>query len=123
MFRNNKGQVLVIFIIVLPIIILLMSYIYDVGMISIDKKSLDSTVKDATIYYLNNIDDPDVLKNTEKLINKNISDGMIDIKKFDKYISITVEKEYKSLFFKIINNKYKVTYKGIKENKKIIKGD
>ncbi len=112
---NNKGQSLVMFIILLPIIIIVLGIVIDIGSMGLEKIKVQNTLKDAISYGLNN----DSNKNEiEELINKNITYDQIDIKKDDD-ISITIEYKSKSIF-NLVNNKIKYQIKGYKKNKKII---
>lgn len=116
---NNKGQVLVIFVIILPIFLIILSLVIDLGLMSIEKRNISNNTKDAVEYYLQSNEE----EKTKKLLNKNIDDIEINIKDNDYYVEITVKKEYKGLYSIIKNeNVIEVTYKGIKEDKSIIKG-
>lgn len=120
---NNKGQVLIIFVIMLPILVTVLSFVVDLGLLSIEKRKLNNNTYDAVVYYLNNINNIDIKEKTTKLLEKNLNDVYIKIIENDIDVKITVEKEYKSLYTVISNNqKISITYKGIKENNEIIKG-
>jgi len=115
---NNKGQVLIIFVIMLPIFLLLVTFIIDLGMLSIEKRKISNNAYDAVNYYLENFNK----EKTIKLLEDNLQN--IDIEIFDnaEYVEITVKKKYKVIFNIIYDNEIIITYKGIKENKEIIKG-
>lgn len=120
---NNKGQVLIIFVIMLPIFLMILALVVDLGLLSIEKRKIRNNTYDAVEYYLNNIDNPEKVEKTTKLLENNLND--IDIKIIDNNedIVITVTKNYKSLYTIISNDQeIKITYKGIKESKEIIKG-
>lgn len=90
MFKlNNKGQSLVMFIIIIPIFCLILTLIYDVGNAIYEKNSLSNTsyiVIDYGLDNINNISDSElidiVLKNTDKLsyIYVVIEDNQIEVK-------------------------------------------
>ena len=90
MFKlNNKGQSLVMFIIIIPIFCLILTLIYDVGNAIYEKNSLSNTsyiVIDYGLDNINNISDSElidiVLKNTDKLsyIYVAIEDNQIEVK-------------------------------------------
>ena len=116
---NNKGQVLVLFVIILPIFLIMISFVIDLGLLAIEKRKLDNSTYDAIEYYL---EESDKAK-TIKLLENNLSDVKININDYDEYVLIIVKKDYKSLYTIISNNKeIKVVYKGIKNSKEIIKG-
>lgn len=119
---NNKGQVLVIFVIIIPVILLLLTLVVDLGLISIEKRKIDNNTKSATEYYLNNIDDEDVKEKTKVLLNDNLDDIQIIINDNKNNVEITVTKTYKCVFGKILENEIKIKYIGNKSTKKIIKG-
>lgn len=121
---NNKGQTLVIFIIILPVLLMIFTLIVDLGFLHIEKRNIDNNVYDSVEYYLDNITDQNIENKVNKLLNKNIKDiDDIVINETDEYIEIKVSKTRKSLFSIITkDNDITITYKGIKESKKIIKG-
>lgn len=115
---NNKGQVLVVFVILLPILIIIFTFVVDIGLLSIEKRKISNNTYDAVEYYLENLDK----EKTINLLNSNLEDIKIDIIDEDIYVIISVEKNYKGIFNIIYDNKIIVTYKGNKETKEIIKG-
>lgn len=117
---NNKGQVLIIFVILIPILILVMSMIVNIGYLQIEKKNIDNTVRDALEFYLNSSDtDKDTL--AKELINKNIATNNISIDETEFYVEISVSAPVKGILNKN-EDKYNVTYRGYKDTLKIIKG-
>ena len=90
MFRlNNKGQSLVMFIVTIPIFLLIVTLVYDVGSAIYEKNRLSNTSYIVMDYGLSNIDSIDeselidlVMKNTEDLsyVSVSIEDEVIVIK-------------------------------------------
>lgn len=115
---NNRGQVLVVFVILLPILLLIFTFVVDIGLLSIEKRKISNNTYDAVEYYLENLDK----EKTINLLNSNLEDIKIDITDEDIYVIIYVEKNYKGIFNIIYDNKIVVKYKGNKETKEIIKG-
>ena len=115
---NNKGQVLVIFVILLPIFLMILTFVIDLGMLSIEKRKCDNNTYDAIEYYL----DSNNKEKTIKLIENNIEDVSVDIIDSENSVKISVSKEYKGIYNIIYDNEIKITYIGNKETKKIIKG-
>lgn len=113
---NNKGQVLVLFVIILPIILLLLTFIIDIGLMSIEKRKISNNTYDAVEYYLKEND----IEKTKKLLNNNLKDITVDIKTDNENVLISVVKRYKGIFK--LNNEINITYKGNINNKRIIKG-
>ena len=121
---NNKGQTLVIFVIVLPILLIMFTLIIDLGFLYIEKRNISNNVYDSVEYYLENIDDEEVKNDVEKLLNKNVKNiEDIKIKENEEYVEIYLTKTRKSLYSIITHDtKISVNYIGYKENKEIIKG-
>jgi len=115
---NSRGQVLVIFVILLPIFLMVLTLIIDLGMLFIEKRKIDNNTYDALEYYLDSNDKD----KTIKLIEKNIEDVEVDIKDNYNSVEVNVSKEYKGIYNIIYDNEIKITYIGNKETKKIIKG-
>ncbi len=74
---NQKGQVLVVFILLIPLIILFMFYIYDIGNLYYQKSKLKSALKDGLTYSLNDGDDKGVIN----LIKENVLNVKVNIEK------------------------------------------
>ena len=121
---NNKGQTLVIFVIILPILLIMLTLIIDLGFMYIEKRNIENNVYDSVKYYLENIDEEDIDIRVNKLLNKNIKDiDKLIIKEENDYVEIKVSKVRKSIYSIITNDtKISVKYKGYKEDRRIIKG-
>ena len=113
---NNKGQVLVCFVIMLPILLLAITLIVNLGIYGIEKRKVSNTVKDTIKYGLNHIDDDNVRDTMRALIIQNIDDinaSDINITTSNGYIKINVTKTEKALFSGFNNNlQIDVTYSG-----------
>lgn len=93
---NNKGQSLVAFLILFPIVILIMFIVIDILNARIVKNSLDNISKIAITYGVNNIDSSDIVSKIEKLLYKNNSKlDSVDVRIDDGkvYIDITERQE------------------------------
>jgi len=90
MHMNRKGQALVEFIIILPIIIFLLFMIIDYGIISYNKQKLENIITDIVKMKSNN--------ETEEEINEFIKSNDKDIKLIldnkDKYTQLKLTKKY-----------------------------
>lgn len=110
---NNKGQVLVLFIILLPIILLLLILTIEVGDIYLDKQKTKNTIKEII---RENLKEPN-----SEIINTLITKNINDIEEKNVFISedeIRIYiKQNKKLFGKNIKIEYKI--KGIKQNENI----
>ena len=100
---NNKGQSLVMFVLIIPIFLLILTLVYDVGNAIYEKDRLSNTNYLAIEYGLNNIGT--ITENDLKdLIEQNTS----NIKKIyviieDNQIEIKIEKDLKIIVKKIFN--------------------
>ena len=119
--RNNKGQTLVLFILLLPLFILLFALIVDYGEMSIQKNKIDSTIKNAIEYGLSHQGEFRVEK-MNQLIEHNIkSIDKIDIKIQEEIITIKITKKIDYAFPFIANKDIKFfeeEYLGYIENGK-----
>lgn len=119
---NNKGQTLILFVLLLPIIFIIFSLIIDLGLLHIDKRSIENNLYDAVEYYLTS-DDINKKEKVKEVLKNNLNDIDIFIDDTSDYVLIKVTKERNSAFSKIFNlNKVTISYKGLKNTNKIIKG-
>ncbi len=120
---NNKGQSLVMFVVILPVIIMILMMVVDIGKMVNLKSELDNINYIAISYGLDNISDDDIQDKIRKLIYKNklgidevkieIDDGEVDITLVDG-IDLILLKE--SNIFRV-----RSSYRGIiSDEKKII---
>jgi len=121
---NNKGQSLVVFIIILPILLIILTLVIDFGFMYIEKRNIDNNCYDAVEYYFENMNTGDIDQKVNNLLNENIKNiDEILINDTNDYVEISVTKNRKSIYSIISNDtEIKITYKAIKEDKKIIKG-
>lgn len=120
---NNKGQSLVMFVVILPVIIMILIMVVDIGKMVNLKSELDNINYIAISYGLDNISDDDIQDKIRKLIYKNklgidevkieIDDGEVDITLVDG-IDLILLKESNIL-------RVRSSYRGIiSDEKKII---
>lgn len=115
---NNKGQTLVMFVLLLPILLIILCLVFDVGNLLLEKRHIESVIKDAIKYELNNNDDINTSRNRlTNTLTKNIDN--IKIKQINitnnKVITISISKEYKGKFTSILKNNLftiDLTFKG-----------
>lgn len=115
---NNKGQTLILFVLLIPLIFITLLIVIEFSKIYLDKQKTINIVKDTIEYGLKNIKEEKINEKLNNLIDANIKyeDKTIFISEDEIRINITKEQK---IFKKIYNIKY--TYKGIiKENKIII---
>ena len=100
---NNKGQSLVMFVLIIPIFLLILTLVYDVGNAIYEKDRLSNTNYLTIEYGLNNIDT--VTENDLKnLIEQNTSNlKYIYLTIEENQIEIKMEKDAKSIIGKMFN--------------------
>ena len=100
---NNKGQSLVLFVVIMPIILLMFVLVYDIGNAMYEKNKLSNVSYMVIDYALDNIDKVDendlidlIDKNTNNLSSMSV---LIDNGK----VNVTLTKTIKGTFGKIFN--------------------
>ena len=97
---NNKGQVLVAFILMIPIILLMCVAITDVGLMNIESRRVNNTVRNSVKYGINNLDKTNIKDTMKSLIMdnlKNVDSVSIDVDIDNSYAKATVKVKYKGL--------------------------
>lgn len=100
---NNRGQSLVMFIILLPILLLIFTLVYDVGNAIYEKDKISNINYMVVEYSLDNIDDvnEDDLKTLILKNDDNIDDVSIVI--INNGVDISLQKDINGVFGKIFN--------------------
>lgn len=124
---NHKGQVLVLFMLLLPLIFMVLALIIDTGLLYMEKRHVDLVIKDVVEYGIKNIDSV-TEQELYDLIDRNLDTvNKKEIINNSGILNITVTLEKESVFSKIFgrdNYQIESTYKGmIEQNKiKIVRG-
>lgn len=120
---NNKGQSLVLFVLLLPILLLVMVLVIDVGNVIVKKQEIDNINYLTIDYGLEHFDDIDLESKLENmLVLNNVDFSNVEININDNKIEIFINKKVNGVFVKQFNIfSLKSRYVGyIKEDKKII---
>lgn len=108
--KKNKGQVLVMFLMFIPLLFMLMAIVVDIGLLYIEKRSIDNTIKYAIKESLRN-------DRTTEEIKTIISENCENITKLEinktKEMTEVEFKGYKNNVFSLI---FKNTYYNIESN-------
>jgi len=111
---NKKGQVLVLFLILLPFLLLLVGLIVDLGLAYNEKRKMEHAIIDSIGYALDHINEEEtVIKiNMTNLLKENIKDIYelrIEIK--DGKVYVRIEKRIDTIFLPK-NQIIKLSYQG-----------
>ena len=118
---NNRGQSLVIFIVMIPIFLLLMILIYDMGNLAYERHELDSINKIVIDYGLDNINNLDLVKEMYSLAKSNNDNINNEIHFKNNKLYINSKYYVKGVFTKILNvdgYMLKSSYRGYIDNNK-----
>ena len=116
---KNNGQVLAIFVIILPIILLIVLITIEFGKLYVEKIKTTNVIKETITYGLKNIEDTNIKEKINNLIDiniKNINNKTVFISEDE--IRIKLNQNKIKVFGKDIVLEY--NYKGIKKEQKII---
>lgn len=125
---GHKGQVLVGFLLLLPLFLILFVFVVDVGFMKIAERNIENTIKEAITYGLKQEQLPEDEKQQkiETILKKNIdSIQTLEVTVASEEIKVHVVVTRQNLFGTLINQRiYKIdkTYKGYNDQKiRIIK--
>ena len=124
---NNKGQSLVTFVLLIPIIFLILFMVYDIGSMVLLKIELNNINYLVTDYGVDKLDDVDINDKLRDMINKNKNDiDNIEIDISDNKLNIVLEDtlDNKISLIRKFKVKIKSSYTGYMKDdkKKIVKG-
>ena len=125
---NNKGQSLVTFVILIPIMFMIMFMVYEVGRMALLKHELNDISYLVIDCGLDKIDDENLVDDIKELINKNKNDiDSVSVKVEDKKIYVMLEDSINTKVSLLKNGntfRVKTSYVGyLQEDKKVIERD
>ena len=91
--RSTKGQALVEFVIILPVILILVFCIVDFGRVISLKNELENTTSDVITFYSNG----DTLSSIQSKVNLKTSDVIVEINNRGDYTQVTLSKKIKPI--------------------------
>ena len=125
---DRKGQVLVGFLLLLPLLLILFVFVIDIGFMKVEERKLENTVKEAITYGLKQESpEEEVQQQVETMVRKNIDNiEFLDTVVTNGNIQVHLSTRQKNVFGIILNQRmYKIEkrYQGYLENEtiKIIK--
>lgn len=122
---NNKGQSLVLFVLLLPIIFMIIALVVQVSLLEISKKEYEDNVKEAVSYGLEHLDDSDVQNKLVRLLDENI-EGQKQVSVSNGKVRIKVSGKIDGMFSSLFEDIYRIeiTYIGyLDDGKKRIEKD
>ena len=97
--NNSKGQVLVLFVLILPIVLMGLVLVIDLGLLYSEDKHIENSIKDALQYGIQNREDKTIVEKITHLLNENVNDiDNVEIINQENYLKVEVEKRYEGLF-------------------------
>ena len=115
---NNKGQVLVMFVLLLPVILMAFVTTIELGMLMTKTYKVKQSIKQAVKYAVNTHD----MEGSNLLLSKNI-DATFDISNHNGTIEIICKGSHKTLFGSVLKKDkydYEYRYIGYIDNGKVI---
>lgn len=117
---NNRGQSLVLFVLLIPVLLLILYMVYEIGLMVHLKNQIDNINYIAMDFAVSEIEKADIIDLTKELIivNKNDIDK-IDVLILDNKVYIKLEDALDNKIFKNVF-KVKSSYVGYIDNNKIV---
>lgn len=117
---NNKGQTLIIFVILIPILILVAALVVDTGLMTFEKERYRGIIENGIEEYF----DTGNVEETEKIFSLNdIAKEEYTIIVQENQIEVSLNTSIEAIFGKIINieeYEIKMNYVGTKEGERVI---
>lgn len=119
---GNKGQSLVLFILIFPVMLFVMVLVIDCGRVMIEKKELDNVSKIVIQYGFDHITEEDVEDKMVSLFELNVDDVDVNVNVSEDMIDVSSVKYVDGVFSSIIHmNGFKIesNYSGIVIDNKV----
>lgn len=101
---NNKGQTLVLFVMLLPIMLLLMILVFDIGKLIYSKQELNHISSMIVTYGMEHYDEDDIENELVELVLLNCDDVRnVSVNVSDEEVLVDIERVGDSIFGNIIN--------------------
>ena len=119
---NNKGQSLVIFVTLLPILLLFMASIFELGNITYLKNKYEDEIKSSIEYGLKHQEDENLESKLTRLLDENL-EGNKEINITESSIEIHITHNPNGIYSELFKQKFEIdlTYNGQFATGKIIK--
>ncbi len=96
---NNKGQTLVLFVLLLPIMLFVMVLVFDIGKFLCEKQDLDQVSSMVVRYGVDHVEEEDIENELMTLLLLNCDDvSSISVSVDEDYVSVDLMKKSSSIF-------------------------
>ena len=101
---NNKGQSLILFVIVLPVLLLIAIFVIDMGRVIVKEQELNNISNIVLDYGLDNLDKVDISNELQELVKLNNSEiDEINVFVEDNKIKLKLKDNVDGIFSNLIN--------------------
>lgn len=120
---NNKGQTLVLFVMLLPIMLLVMVLVFDIGKSIVEKQKLNNISFMIVSYGIEHSKDDNIEDTLKELVTLNYKDATdVEVLVKDDYVSVNLSGKVKGVFGNLVGKSFfevKSYYIGNINDKKI----
>lgn len=106
---NHRGQTLILFVLLLPVLLLVLGFLVDIGYLHIQKRKMDTTINDILTYGIEHIETEELEDKLVRLLQLNLNG--IEKKEItiqENQITIRVTKKTEHIF-PFLGNQEKMT--------------
>ena len=119
---NSKGQSLVVFVVLLPVLLLFMAFIFELGNITYLKNKYENEIKSTIEYGLKHQEDENLKSKLNRLLDENL-EGNKEISITENSIEIHITHNPNGIYSELFKQQFEIslTYIGQFDTGKIIK--
>ena len=119
---NSKGQSLVVFVVLLPVLLLFMAFIFELGNITHLKNKYENEIKSTIEYGLKHQEDENLKSKLNRLLDENL-EGNKEISITENSIEIHITHNPNGIYSELFKQQFEIslTYIGQFDTGKIIK--
>ena len=104
---NNKGQTLVLFVMLLPIMLLVMVLVFDIGKSIVEKQKLDNISFMIVSYGIEHSKDDNIEDTLKELVTLNYKDATdVEVLVKDDYVSVSLSGKVKGVFGNLVGKSF-----------------
>ncbi len=106
--KNSKGQTLVLFVLLLPVLLLVLGFLIEFGLLQIEKRKIENTINNALTYGMEHKEEETVKQDIHKLLILNLKTVEDEIIIEENTITIQITKKVKSIFQNFFSNQQNI---------------